>query len=28
VGAKWWITERPEAIETAAEDFWRVVLDA
>jgi hypothetical protein len=26
VGAKWWITERPEAIETAAEDFWRVVL--
>jgi glycosyltransferase involved in cell wall biosynthesis len=28
VGAKWWITERPEAIETAAEDFWKVVLDA
>jgi glycosyltransferase involved in cell wall biosynthesis len=28
VGAKWWITERPEAIESAAEDFWRVVLDA
>jgi glycosyltransferase involved in cell wall biosynthesis len=28
VGAKWWITERPEAIETAAEDFWKVVLDS
>jgi hypothetical protein len=28
VGAKWWITKRPEAIETAAEDFWRVVLDS
>jgi hypothetical protein len=27
VGAKWWITERPEAIETAAEDFWKVVLE-
>jgi hypothetical protein len=27
VGAKWWITERPEAIESAAEDFWRVVTD-
>lgn len=26
VGAGWWIRERPEAIETAAEDFWKVVL--
>lgn len=27
VGATYWITERPEAIETAAEDFWKAVLD-
>lgn len=26
VGAKYWITERPEALQTAAEDFWKVVL--
>lgn len=26
VGAKWWITERPEGLETAATDFWWVVL--
>jgi hypothetical protein len=26
VGAKYWITEDPQAIETAASDFWRVVL--
>src|SRR5262245_16013014 len=26
VGARYWIEERPEALETAAEDFWRVVL--
>lgn len=28
VGARYWIEEDPGAIETAAEDFWRVVLDA
>jgi glycosyltransferase involved in cell wall biosynthesis len=26
VGAGYWIQENPEAIETAAEDFWSVVL--
>lgn len=26
VGAKYWITERPEAMETAAVDFWQAVL--
>jgi hypothetical protein len=26
VGARYWITERPEALETAADDFWAVVL--
>jgi hypothetical protein len=26
VGAVYWLTERPEAIETAASDFWQVVL--
>lgn len=26
VGAAYWITENPEAIETAGEDFWKVVL--
>lgn len=26
VGARYWIEERPEALETAAEDFWGVVL--
>lgn len=27
VGARWWITEKPDALETAAEDFWRVVTE-
>lgn len=26
IGAAYWISENPEAIDTAAEDFWRVVL--
>jgi glycosyltransferase involved in cell wall biosynthesis len=26
VGARYWIEEDPKAIETAGEDFWRVVL--
>jgi hypothetical protein len=26
VGAKWWITEKPDALYTAGEDFWRTVL--
>jgi len=26
VGARYWIEEKPEAIETAAEDFWQLVL--
>lgn len=26
VGARWWIEEQPEALETAAEDFWKLVL--
>lgn len=26
VGAKWWIENDPAALETAAEDFWKVVL--
>jgi len=26
VGATYWITEKPEAIESAAEDFWKLVL--
>jgi glycosyltransferase involved in cell wall biosynthesis len=26
VGAAYWIKENPEAIETAAEDFWKVLL--
>lgn len=26
VGAKWWIENDPEALETAAEDFWQLVL--
>lgn len=28
VGARYWIEEDPAAIETAADDFWKVVLDA
>jgi len=28
VGARYWIEENPDAIDTAAGDFWRVVLDA
>lgn len=28
VGAKYWITEKPEALETAASDFWQVVMNA
>lgn len=27
VGARYWIEEAPERLETAAEDFWRLVLD-
>lgn len=27
VGSKWWIMAKPDALETAAEDFWAVVLD-
>jgi glycosyltransferase involved in cell wall biosynthesis len=27
VGARYWIEEKPEALDTAAEDFWKVVLD-
>lgn len=27
VGAKWWITQDPTALETAAADFWRLVLN-
>jgi hypothetical protein len=26
VGAKWWITEKPDALYTAGSDFWRTVL--
>lgn len=26
VGARWWIEENPDGLETAAEDFWRTVL--
>jgi hypothetical protein len=26
VGAKWWITENPDALYTAGEDFWKTVL--
>jgi glycosyltransferase involved in cell wall biosynthesis len=26
VGAKWWITENPDGLYTAGEDFWRTVL--
>lgn len=26
VGAKWWIEEQPESLETAADDFWQLVL--
>lgn len=26
VGARYWIDEKPEALDTAAEDFWRLVL--
>jgi glycosyltransferase involved in cell wall biosynthesis len=26
VGAKYWIQNDPDAIETAAEDFWKLVL--
>jgi hypothetical protein len=26
VGARWWIEENPDALETAAEDFWKAVL--
>jgi hypothetical protein len=26
VGARYWVEEHPEAIDTAADDFWRVVL--
>lgn len=25
VGARWWIEEQPEALDTAAEDFWKLV---
>lgn len=25
VGAKWWITNHPEALETASRDFWEVI---
>jgi glycosyltransferase involved in cell wall biosynthesis len=25
-GALWWLRERPEALESAAEDFWKAVL--
>ena len=28
VGARYWLEESPEAMDTAAEDFWGVVLDA
>jgi len=28
VGAAWWLRERPEALVSAAEDFWEAVLDA
>lgn len=28
VGAAYWLRERPDAIETAADDFWQEVLDA
>jgi len=28
VGARYWLEENPEAMDTAAEDFWGVVLDA
>jgi hypothetical protein len=28
VGARYWMEEDPGALETAGEDFWRVVLDA
>lgn len=28
VGARYWIEQDPDAIDTAAEDFWKVVLDA
>lgn len=27
VGAKWWIENEPEKLETAGEDFWKVVLN-
>jgi glycosyltransferase involved in cell wall biosynthesis len=27
VGAKWWIENKPEALGTAARDFWKAVLD-
>lgn len=26
VGARWWIENQPEALDTAADDFWRTVL--
>lgn len=28
VGARYWITEQPDKLETAGEDFWQLVLDA
>ena len=28
VGARYWLEENPDALDTAAEDFWGVVLDA
>lgn len=28
VGANWWITERPEGLENAAQRFWEVVRDS
>jgi glycosyltransferase involved in cell wall biosynthesis len=28
VGARWWIEEAPDKLDTAGADFWRVVLDA
>jgi glycosyltransferase involved in cell wall biosynthesis len=28
VGGRYWITEAPEKLETAAEDFWACVLDS
>jgi hypothetical protein len=27
VGARYWITDNPDGLETAAEDFWKVVTE-